>query len=225
MMKKIKSERKSAKGLAFSLMHLVFILVMIGGVAVMYYMFRGKYFDIQATVESNEIERHAVNIGQIILSSKDLVYSETIGGEERYYRGVFDKSKIDSAFVTEDEYETENIAYKENSIYDQISFPNAVAEIILEESERENLWLFTVTDYSLEGSSDFMNCVARSVGLGIVNKYQSCSETYLQSKSGTFEKTFPVLIRDSGELYPASLKVTVHEKASRLGETPQLQNV
>jgi len=221
----MKYEFKSTKGLAFSLMHLVFILVVIGGVAVMYYMFRGKYFDIQAEVESNEIERHAVNIGQIILSSKDIVYSETVGGEERYFRGVFEKSKIDSIFVTEDEYETDNIAYKDNGISDVISFPNAVAEIILEESERDNLWLFTITDYSLTGSSEFMNCVVRSVGFGIVNKYQSCSETYLQSKSGTFEKIFPVLIRDGGELYPATLKVTVHEKASRLGETPQLQNV
>lgn len=215
------------KGQTTFFLQIVTIFLGVGVMAILYFMFEGKYFDINAIVESNEIERHVINIGQIVLSSKKLVYSEMVGDEERFFRGIFDKSKLDGQFIPKVEYITGTME-KDSEIKDDITYPNAVVRLRVENLDNDDdTWLFTVADYSLAMRSEFLTCLSRNVGLGFFRDYEECRVTYLESKAGTFEKSFPVLIKDGDSLYPSILNIEMTEEQTELGtqETTEMPKI
>jgi len=211
---------KSKKSQATFIMQMITAFFAIGVIAFIYFFFYGKYFDIHAIVESNEMERHTINMAQILSSSKKLVYSESIGGEERFYRGVFDKSKLDNEFIPEEEYKT-GIIERESGVKEDITYPNSVTRLTIKNLDNDDVWLLASADYSMGESSGFMNCLALNIGLGFTQDYEECRRTYLASKTGTFEKNFPLLIKDGDSLHPARLTFVLTEKESALA----LQNI
>ncbi len=202
---------KLKKAQATFIMQMITAFFAIGAVALLYFMFYGRYFDIHAIIESNEIERHAINIGQILLSSKKLVYSENIAGEERFYRGVFDKSKLDENFIPEEEYKL-GIVEREGGIKEDITYPNSVIGLTIKNLDNNEIWHLAFADYNLKESSEFIGCLIRNIGIAFTKNYEECRKTYLASKTGTFEKSFPVLIKDGNSLHPARLTIILTEK-------------
>ncbi len=66
------------KGIATWIPLVLTALTAIGAVALLYFLLFARYFDIQAIIQSAEVQRHTINMAQVLLSSDKLVYEEDI---------------------------------------------------------------------------------------------------------------------------------------------------
>lgn len=208
------------KGQAASIVsQLAVAFVAIGIVVFLYFLFYGRYLDVQIIVESNEVQRRAINVAQVLMSSKDIVWSESVGGTERFYRGVFDEAKLDSQMVPSAGYNHDQLL-DSGALKKYVVYPGMVTAITIRSKDMSDAWFAMFTDYSNPDSAGFFSCVANSLDLSFFVEYDACTKTY--QGSGTFEKTFPVLLVDyAGTLHPASMTVamTSATTAGRVGES------
>jgi hypothetical protein len=78
------------KGFALSTQEVFNVLAIIGLIIVVVYIFKGSYFDMTVFVEGSEDMRRMIALGNILLSSPELVVVE----DGRNIRGVIDASKL-----------------------------------------------------------------------------------------------------------------------------------
>lgn len=218
-MKKPTSTELGKKGIATWIAQMVVGLFSIGVVAFFYVLMFGRYFDIHSVIVSNEAKRHVINMAQVILSSDKLVYEEEIGGMKRFYRGVFDRAKLDEQLMT-DEGDT-----KESEIIEEISYPNTATQIIVYDVELDQGWTLSFGGPGSEITTQFLDCMYKNIDKNIFrwvfnNPLQpspwnlwdivECAGTY-GTKIGIFEKDFPVLINDNGVLHAGRLYIRLME--------------
>jgi len=67
-------------------------LLTIAVVAFFYYILISKLYEIHTTVLEYEAERHAINLANILISSKQLAYESN----SKIYRGILNASKLDA---------------------------------------------------------------------------------------------------------------------------------
>lgn len=183
---------KKSKGIsALSFSEILTAIFAIGAIALVYFLFFGKYLDLNIIVESNEVERHAIDSAQLLMSSKRLIYSESVLGDDRYHRGIFEKTKLDLVPI---EY-----------LEDIVGYPNSASSIEIKNLETGESWEFAVVGPSGYADDRLFSCIDD------ISDIVSCWKTHRQSKVGTFEKTFPVLIRENGNLYNAHMTIQLTE--------------
>lgn len=197
------------KGQASMISQLLVAFVAIALVIFLYFMFYGRYLDVQVIVQSNEVERRAINAAQVLMSSKDLVWSDSAGGAERFYRGVFEEAKLDAQMVSADSYAADRLQpLSKGALKDYLTFPGTVTSVTVRSADTSDAWFTSFADFSNPDSTNFYACVANSLSLSFFVKYDACVKTY--TGSNTFEKAFPVLLRDASEaLHPASMTVVM----------------
>lgn len=218
-MKKSTSTKFGRKGIATWIAQMAVGLFSIGVVAFFYFLLFGRYFDIHSVIMSNEAKRHVINMAQVMLSSDKLVYEEEIGGMKRFYRGVFDRAKLDEQLMT-DKYDK-----KESEIREEISYPNTGTQIIVYDVELEKSWTLSFGGPGSEITTQFLECMLENIDRNIFswvfnNPLQpspwnfwdiyECAGTY-GTKIGIFEKDFPVLINDNGALHAGRLYIRLME--------------
>lgn len=149
------------KGLATMIVQVIMGLVLVMLAVLFYMIFVGNFFDIQIQVKSGEVERHAVQVANALMSSPSFVYVD----EHQTHRGVFDREKLDKNF-------------NEETIKSEISFPNSVMAVRIQNVEdtsyRKELLMFvdlnsldvaqTVLNMGFEELSVFQNCLGEKVG-------------------------------------------------------------
>lgn len=197
------------KGQAMSISTLFTVFFTIGVVVFLYFMFYGRYLDVQVMVESNEVERRTMDVAQVVMSSKDLTHSEDVGGTPRFYRGVFDEEKLDAQMMSSGSYVIGQ-PIVESALKEYLTYPGTVTEITV--SSGGGAWFTAFADSSNADSSAFYTCIINNIGLNLAVQYESCQKNYM-SGSNRFENVFPVLIRDSGgALHPGNMTVVMTSK-------------
>ncbi len=199
---KFKNTPRLEKGEAMSLAEMITNLLAIGLVALLYFMFVGKYFDIQTIVNSNEIERHVINAAQILLSSKKLIYSDIVGNEERYHRAIFEKAKLGNI--------------ETSGIESEITYPSSIIILKIKNLENGEEWSFDATDYDFPGSSEFVDCIKGELENDLSSATEFCWSMTTSRNIQLFEKSFPVLIEDDGLLYTGRLAILIAEEDVKL---------
>jgi len=196
-------------GQASMISQLLVAFVAIALVVFMYFMFYGRYLDVQVIVQGNEVERRAMNAAQVLMSSKDLVWSDSASGAERFYRAVFKESKLDEQMVSAASYAANPLqSLSKGVLKDYLTFPGTVTSVTVRSADTNDAWFTSFADFSNPGSTSFYACVTNSLDLSFFVKYDACVKTY--AGSNTFEKAFPVLLVDAaGALHPASMTVVM----------------
>ncbi|MEM5792767.1 MAG: hypothetical protein QXY45_00190 [Candidatus Aenigmatarchaeota archaeon] len=97
------------KGQATSLSHILIGLTTIGIVALFIFFFITRGQEIQVRVEENEIMRRLSVLGNVLISSKEIAFSEYPNPQ----RGVLDKDKLDQ--IQSNPQILERITYPEKS--------------------------------------------------------------------------------------------------------------
>jgi hypothetical protein len=188
------------RALAMSLMWLAIAFCVIGVVALLYFLMYGRYFDIHFIVKSNEAKRHVINMGQVLLSSHKLVYEETFDdGSKRFYRGVFDKDKLDQQLVNNAGFLAGLLGTKGGELREEVSYPKTATRIIVElinclNSNVDNAFWAVVRHYTPWKDWDAEEC------------YSAYAD-----KLGVYNQEFPVLIYDDGDLHAGRLYLRVME--------------
>jgi len=207
------------KAVATWIIQVATTLFAIGVIAFLYFFLFGRYFDIHAIVVSNEAKRHVINMAQALLSSDKLVYEEDFGGGmKRFHRGVFDKNKLDEQLMTH------SLDIKDSEVREEISYPNTGTQIVVSDLESDTSWTLAFGGPGLENQVEFMDCLYQNIEPNIfvwvfnfpINSpwnfwdFVECAGTY-ETKIGIFEKDFPVLINDNGDLHAGRLFIRVME--------------
>jgi hypothetical protein len=175
----------------------------------MYFMFQGRYLDVQVIVEGNELERRTINTAQVLMSSKDVVWSDGTGSAARFYRGVLDVAKLDEQMVPKSQYSNDELLDR-GVLKDYLTYPGTVTEITIRSGDTEDAWFTAFADYGSAGANGFYTCLAGHIDLDFATHYEECQTTY--TGANRFEKIFPVLVRDSaagGALHPATMTIVM----------------
>jgi len=208
---------ESKKGIATWVIQVFTAFFAISMVMFLYFLLYGRYFDIHSIVIGHEAQRHSMNIAQVILSSDNLVYEEDVSGSVRYHRGVLDKEKLDF------QMNRREIDKFESDLSNEIGYPSTAMQIVVVDMETDDKWVLAVGRVGLDNQQQFLECLYNNLDLslfGLATNYQyklwnywdwtECQETY-ETKTGTYESEFPVMIMDFDELHTGRLFVRISE--------------
>lgn len=220
---------KSKKGIATWITQMLVALIAIGAVAFMYFLFYGRYFDIHVIVISNEAQRHAINIAQVILSSDKLVYEETFSSPnkepiKRFNRGVFDTAKLNSYLMLYSDTSNLDKLSAENEFTKEIGYPNSYIDIVVVDLKNGDKWMKSYSGPEASVPNEYWECLWNNVDdsfFGSPNLFNAailwdfwditeCTATF-QTKIGTFVTEFPVMIRSGDSFHTGRLMVRTTE--------------
>ncbi|MFH1623449.1 MAG: hypothetical protein ABIA12_02985 [Candidatus Aenigmatarchaeota archaeon] len=217
-----------SKGIASWIAQVMTAFVAIGVIVLFYFLLYGRYFELHAMVESSEVQRHAINAAQLLLSSDKLVYEEVTvaaGGtaHKRYLRGVFDRTKLDGLFfaAAADQKYYEASCEKLN-----VGYPDSAMELVVSDVQANRNWVLSCGRASALHASEiksYMSCMYNNIDWNILRwvfnvpkgpwQYWSIKECSVNfgSKIGTFEKDFPLMIKDGDSLHAGRLFIRLTE--------------
>ncbi len=181
------------KGIATSIIQMLTGFLIVGMVILLYFTALGRYFDIHAFVKGNEVERHTINLAQVLLSSENLAYTDA----NIIHRGLLDKDKLDEQFAEADT-DIKNMWY-----------PNSIISIEVKDLESGSKWnlVYSGEITKTSGISEHLECIN---GIDIWD-IKSC-EASLESRTGTAVKQFPLTIRLSeNEIHVGRMTVKLTE--------------
>jgi hypothetical protein len=211
------------KGQAFSFSQMLMMFVILACIIIVLALFFGGFFDTHTMVEGSDVERHAITMANVLLSSRNLAYSDG----SKNLRGIFDKKKLDKNLLKEES--SLDILGLRNSARDLgISYPNSIAFVRISDLETNDVWYVSLVGKStVEGSSmtDYFECLWNNMKIEpqmlfrIPNlspwkiwDLRKCYMVYASS-SGVSTQGFPVAIRVSDlEVHVGAMVVELTEK-------------
>jgi hypothetical protein len=207
-------------------------LITISLVVLLIFFFYGRYFDLHVMIKEATIERHAITLAQILMSSGNLTYSDG----NKFYRGVFDKDKlakhmIGSGTSVTDYYDI----IISNNIFNETSYPNTAVVMIVQDKVNGNTWVLAghgPIELANFNFVSFAKCLVTAVEAGKLNPIQrlftipsmtgmagiELADLYiclnnLGSGIGKTTRAFPVAIRNSDKEVNPGLMVIVLAEA------------
>jgi len=199
-----------SKGISTTTIQIFTALLTLGLIAVFWFMLIGYYYDIETAVISAEVERHNLNLAQVLISSPRLVYSD---GNQNY-RGILDWDKVDKQLVSG------------SDLLKEIGYPDSVMAIgvkNLDTGETRSVAYSGPIMLRALNIVDYINCLKDhiKINLDMIFRIPPFSPWYPSdiavcgvteaSKYGTAVKSFPISIRKNGEVHPGILFVTIME--------------
>ncbi len=209
---------------------LVFELMMLGVILTTFaYVLPGKYTDIAAISEETEIDRQSISSVNVLISHPSLTYSDG----EILWRGVLDKSNLDSRMETESSFISnwrnllenwEQYTKSDKSLSKEISYPDTFSLVIVLDLDSNNGWItYTMGEKKEFEFGDFINCMVKNNKDDISKLFtidsspldvfgiDNCDVSY--SKTAASYYGLPVSIRYSDSTINSGLiKVLVVEK-------------
>lgn len=208
---------KVSKGISMVVAVMVAALIGIGIMAAIHYIRSMAFWDVHVMVVEAGVERHAINLAQVLLSS-DKLNVEFPTEKSIPYRGIFDKEKIEQQFV------------KGSELSKEIGYPNSMAIIGVEDLDTGELWTLGIGGpVTIEGLkiTSFLDCLISKIKIdhtiffrvGFVPGFPSFWENYdvvscivsEASNYGAVVRYFPVAIKSGDEVHLGKLAVTVME--------------
>ena len=129
------------KGLELAFDAVIVGFILLGAVALIYFLFFSRVLNVYAIVAEYEADIHNINLAQVLMSS-ELAYSDG----NTVQRGVFDKGKLDAG-------QLENL---------DIWYPDAIAVVGIEDLETGEEWKAILSPEKIGGVtvSDVLNCLS-----------------------------------------------------------------
>ncbi len=192
-------------------------------------MLPGKYTEIKATSQENEVERHAMSLANGFFSLPTLTYSDG----ETSARAVLDQEKLDcmmmkktSFIVGWKDYLKRNIqptCVVSKSLSEELSYPESFSLITVLDIDSNEGWVGYTIDSA--GFGDFINCFIEENEKADVSKLfeiesrpweifdiSSCTQSFYSTVAISW-RGFPVSIRYSdGSIHTGLMKVWLVEK-------------
>lgn len=112
------------KGQAKMLSDILLGLMVVGIVVAIYFLFIGYYIIIKGIVKSADQERNTMNLGQILISSGMLAYSNG----KTTYRGILDEEKLNNLDTS--------------GLFKEISYPSYGYFFTVNNTESGQTWTF-----------------------------------------------------------------------------------
>jgi len=211
------------KGLALSFSQMLMMFVILGCIIIVLALFFGGYFDTHTMVEGSDVERHAITMANILLSSKNLTHSDG----NKFLRGIFDKEKLDKSLLKQESIL--DILNLRNSARDLgIAYPNSIAFVRVSDLETNDAWYVSlIGESTIEGSSMIkrFDCLWNNMKIDVTMLFRipafspweiwdlrKCEMVYASS-SGVSTQGFPVAIRVSdSEVHVGVMVVELTEK-------------
>ena len=174
-------------------------------------------------VEGSDVERHAITMANILLSSKNLTHSDG----NKFLRGIFDKEKLDKSLLKQESIL--DILNLRNSARDLgIAYPNSIAFVRVSDLETNDAWYVSlIGESTIEGSSMIkrFDCLWNNMKIDVTMLFRipafspweiwdlrKCEMVYASS-SGVSTQGFPVAIRVSdSEVHVGVMVVELTEK-------------
>lgn len=201
----------SNRGVSTVVITMIVTLIVLGLTVGVYILWLSKYLDIHEMVREAGVERHTLNLGQVLLSSDKLAYQDDIFT----HRGIFVREKIVSQLQGGSE------------LTEEVGYPNSIIVIGVEDFETNEKWdVTTYGSFSVEGLklSDLITCLVsklridfsmifrRGPGAPFWETYdvRSCLRAEM-SDYGSAVRSFPIAIKDGDDIHSGRLVVTVNE--------------
>ncbi len=208
---------KRSKGIGDLVPYAIMALLIIGVVVIFYILMMTKFLDIRTIVMEAGVERHTLNLAQVLLSYDKLVYVE-----EDYFsihRGIFVKEKLDEQFKDGSE------------LTNELGYPDSVILLYVKDFDANKEWALRYKGpFNLEGSkaASFIECLNEKTEFDVILLFQmilspishvgpwdyytiaECTSSFA-SDYGTSVRRFPVAIKDGNEIHAGILVVTIDE--------------
>jgi len=206
-------------------------LIAIGGFVVVMLFFLNYYVQTNAVIKTSDVDRHAIALGNLYLSSDKLAY--TLG--KTLNRDVFSKEKLDKEMINQNNVLQYTKIFSDSPIFKDVSFPNSIVVLYVQDAESNDRW-FLIGHGSLGQNGfnyfDYENCLMTKLKLdpqtiGRIFVYttvfsgpfplwdqydfKECESSY-NAQVGASLKDFPVAIRVSdSEVHEGYLVVWLRE--------------
>jgi len=125
------------KGLAASIWEVFNAFAVIGMIIFVVFIWKGSNFDLNYVVTSGENQRRIITIGQILLSSPDLVVIE----EGRFMRSTMDPAKLDDLMVNSQD------------LYQKIGYPDTSYKFKITDFRNGKSW--SIKPRRIEGNVEY----------------------------------------------------------------------
>lgn len=204
---------------------LIVDVIIIGLLAIFYFVYATKYYDIHTIVIEGGVERHTLDMGQVLLSYSKLIYIENDPDIHytRFYRGVFVKENLDKNLCTSPG--TEACFNKDASdIPKELGYPNSAILLYVKDFQTGRQWILPYTGPSgTSGLVKDFGCLESKTRTGIDMLFRippiSPWETYdvmscLSSDASSYGgavRSFPVAIKDGNSVHAGVLRITIFE--------------
>jgi len=113
----LKGQAKILSDILLGIMTVVFVIMFL-------LFFSGRYFDISGTVKEDEMMRHALTLGNVILSSDKLAYAD----QNKIYRDMLDSNKI------------EKLSSDPSPLFNAISYEKSSYSLVIVDEESGKTW-------------------------------------------------------------------------------------
>jgi hypothetical protein len=214
---------ESRSGIAFSISWVLIGALTVVFVAYLWVAMFNNFFDLHSVIYDNEVKRHAINIGQVLLSSDKLVQEESLSdGSKRYHRAVFDASKLDSQMATDPAS-----AGKASVLSQEIGYPRTGAQVVVTDLQTDRDWVLISVGPNFDNTGTAVGCiasgvtgsvfhtVANSLWLGWAFPWDAWDmKTCLSNvagKAGVYTQSFPLLVYENGQYHPGRMFVRITE--------------
>lgn len=198
------------KGISTTMTYIFTALLTLGLTALFWFLLLGYYIDVEAAVVSAEVERHNINLAQVLISSPRIAYSDG----EKIYRGILDWEKVNNQLTSGSE------------LLNEIGYPNSIMVISVRNLDTdESKSVSYLGSFPLRGFiwENFLECLQDKVKIRLdmifrippgspwyPSDIDVCAGTEA-SKYGTEVRTFPISIRKDNEVHPGILQIALME--------------
>lgn len=211
---------------------IIFALLAIGGLIVIILFFINYFIQSNAIIKTSDVDRHAIVLGNLFLSSDTITYSV----DKTLYRGILSKQKLDSIMINPLNLGTYQNIFSNSQLFKQISYPDTVVFLTVTDLQTNDRWfLVGVGSVQAQGFSanEFAACLSTKLKLDpqtvarilLATTSQAGSQIpvlwdqydFKECESSTLQfgyslKTFPLAIAISGnEIHEGRLDVGLRE--------------
>lgn len=192
-------------------------LIAIGGFVVVMLFFLNYYVQTNAVIKTSDVDRHAIALGNLYLSSDKLCY--TLG--KTLSRDVFSKEKLDKEMINQNNLFSYTKIFSDSPIFKDVSFPNSIVVLYVQDAESNDRWFLIGHGSLWQNGFDYYSyetCLAtklkldpQTIGRAFIlypiglsgpfplwdqYDFKECESSYT-AQVGTSVKEFPVAIRVS----------------------------
>lgn len=149
------------KAISNVFMYVFWTLLAIAFIISLYFFGIGGFLKISTIFEGSEVDRHAVILANVLISSDKLSYSD----ENKIYRGLLDLNKLNRYFVSEGTFDIHPFIIKSNPIIEEFSYPNSEVYISVWDFDAQKSWVLAGNGPSDGKLAGFGSCIFSKIKL------------------------------------------------------------
>jgi len=124
-------KQKNNKGFSETVNAVFGGLFVIGVIALLYWLFISRIFEMRTSMTEALTERHAMNLANVLISSEKLAYEQN----GKISRGILDSTKLDTVFINKNDFLADiKILFQPKDI--GIGYPNTLNLVLIVDNKK-----------------------------------------------------------------------------------------